>query len=227
MPKNKKTYYQLILDKSGSMSDCVQSTINGFNEQMQMIRSMKKKFPEQEFVVSLTTFNHEIDFDIDMQDPDNVKELVSAYDNNSWLIENNKIIYETSGMTALYDAIGMSVKKIQKQAKKEIAEDLATAVVVIITDGHENSSERYTYKKIQSMIKELEQSDNWTFSYLSNTPDAVEYAEKMNIKKENAIMYCKETVDHDYNDIVMSMDKYFSLKQDDVKEKKFIKSRRM
>tara|TARA_B100000683_G_scaffold107984_1_gene106315 strand:+ start:212 stop:400 length:189 start_codon:yes stop_codon:yes gene_type:complete len=48
MPKNKKTYYQLILDKSGSMSDCVQSTINGFNEQMQMIRSMKKKFPEQE-----------------------------------------------------------------------------------------------------------------------------------------------------------------------------------
>ena len=45
MLKNKKTYYQLILDKSGSMHDCVNTTINGFNEQMQMIRSLKKKYP--------------------------------------------------------------------------------------------------------------------------------------------------------------------------------------
>jgi len=44
MLKNKKTYYQLILDKSGSMHDCVNTTINGFNEQMQMIRSLKKKY---------------------------------------------------------------------------------------------------------------------------------------------------------------------------------------
>ena len=63
--KNKKTYYQLILDKSGSMQDSVDTTVSGFNEQMQMIKTLKKKFPEQEFLVSLTTFNQDVSFDIE------------------------------------------------------------------------------------------------------------------------------------------------------------------
>ena len=88
MLKNKKTYYQLILDKSSSMQDCVSTTVNGFNEQMQMIRSMKKKFPEQEFLVSLTTFNQDVYFDVDQADPDNIKELVSAYNAQSFTISD-------------------------------------------------------------------------------------------------------------------------------------------
>ena len=118
MLKNKKTYYQLILDKSGSMHDCVASTVNGFNEQMQMVRLMKKKFPEQEFVVSLTTFNDDVQFDVDQEDPDNIKVLISPYNSESWIKDNDKIIYDPNGMTALYDAIGMSVKKIQDQARE-------------------------------------------------------------------------------------------------------------
>jgi hypothetical protein len=35
--KNKKTYYLLILDKSGSMQSCVNETIGGFNEQLLII----------------------------------------------------------------------------------------------------------------------------------------------------------------------------------------------
>jgi len=208
------------------MQDCVSTTVNGFNEQMQMIRSMKKKFPEQEFLVSLTTFNQDVYFDVDQADPDNIKELVSAYNAQSWLRDNDNIIYEPSGMTALYDAIGMSVKKIQKEAGEEISNDKATVVVVILTDGHENSSVKYRYAQIQSMIKEMEQSENWTFSYLSNTPDAVEYAVKMNIKRENAIHYHKSSMKEDYEDITTSMDSYFDMKQQNIKEKNFIKSRR-
>lgn len=226
MLKNKKTYYQLILDKSGSMQDCVTTTINGFNEQMQMIRSIKRKYPEQEFVVSLTTFNQDVHFDVDQEDPDNIKELISHNNFMNWIKNDEKIIYNPHGMTALYDAIGMSVKNIQKQANDEISKDEATVVVVIITDGHENASEKYSYNQIQSLIKELEQSDNWTFSYLSNTPDAVDYASKLNIKKENAIRYQKESMQEDYEDITTSMESYFDQKQNNIKKKEFIKSRR-
>ena len=225
MLKNKKTYYQLILDRSGSMQDCVTATVNGFNEQMQMIRSMKKKFPEQEFGVSLTTFNQNVYFDVDQEDPDKIKELVSAHNAQSWVRDINKIVYEPNGMPALYDAIGMSVEKIQKTAGEEINNDTATVVVVILTDGHENSSVKYRYAQIQSMIKELEHSENWTFSYLSNTPDAVEYAASMNIKRENAIRYNKASMKENYNDILYSMDNYFDLKQRNIKEKNFIKSK--
>ena len=65
--KNKKTYYQIILDKSGSMYDCILTTVQGFNEQIQMIKKTSEKFAEQELLVSLTTFNHEIDFDIELE----------------------------------------------------------------------------------------------------------------------------------------------------------------
>ncbi len=226
MLKNKKTYYQLILDKSGSMYNCVTSTVNGFNEQMDMVRLMKEKFPEQEFVVSLTTFNDDVYFDVDQEDPDNIKALISDSNSESWIKDNDKIIYEPNGMTALYDAIGMSVKKIQDQAREEINNDQASVVVVIITDGHENSSKEYSYDQIQSMIKELEHSDNWTFSYLINTPDAVDYATRMNIKRENAIRYDKATMHQDFQDISASMANYCSLKQENIKEKIFIKSRK-
>ena len=57
---NNKTCYQIILDKSGSMHDCIDSTLSGFNEQIECICDLSKKFPRQEFAVSLTTFNSHI-----------------------------------------------------------------------------------------------------------------------------------------------------------------------
>jgi hypothetical protein len=59
--KNKKTYYLLILDQSGSMADCAVPTINGFNEQVQMIANLQNRFPNQEFYVSLTIFNDQVE----------------------------------------------------------------------------------------------------------------------------------------------------------------------
>ena len=207
--KNKKTYYQIILDKSGSMSDCIESTVNGFNEQMQMIKSLQSKFPEQEVLVSLTTFNQDVDFDVECSKPSELKEMTSEQKRSSWFNEpTDHVVYSPNGMTALYDAIGKSVTKIQNIAKKEIEKDEATVVVVIITDGYENSSTEFRYEQIQSMIKELEKSENWTFSYLSNTLDAVDYATRMNIKRENSIRYSKSDMMGTHSDISSSLDSY-------------------
>ena len=57
------------------MSDCIDQTINGFNEQMQMIKGLQEKYPEQEILVSLTTFNHEVFFDVNCVKPDKLKEM--------------------------------------------------------------------------------------------------------------------------------------------------------
>ena len=76
------------------------------------------------------------------------------------------------------------------------------------------------------MRKELEFSENWTFSYLSNTPDAVDYAMRMNIKKENAIRYSKSSLNRDYEDIKFSMAHYCDSKENNIKTKTFLKSRR-
>jgi len=47
--KNKKTIYQFVLDKSGSMGDCLTGTITGFNEQLKKITELQAEFPDQEF----------------------------------------------------------------------------------------------------------------------------------------------------------------------------------
>ena len=36
--KTQRSIYHLIVDRSGSMSDCVEATINGFNEQLNRIK---------------------------------------------------------------------------------------------------------------------------------------------------------------------------------------------
>ena len=51
--KTRKTIYHLIVDKSGSMCDCIESTINGFNEQVNKIKSNAHEFQEEEIMKEL------------------------------------------------------------------------------------------------------------------------------------------------------------------------------
>ena len=58
--KTRKTIYHLIVDKSGSMMDCVDSTINGFNEQVNRIKDKALEFTEEDITMGLTTFNDNV-----------------------------------------------------------------------------------------------------------------------------------------------------------------------
>ena len=222
MLKNKKTYYQLILDRSGSMGSCAEEAVSGFNEQVQHIKALQEKYPEQEFLVSLTTFNHGMSMDIDRQRAAEIKELYVSY---RGLNASNKdaIAYVPDGMTALFDAVGHSVSHLEKKIGKEIERDEATAVVVIITDGWENASMEYTYKDVQRLIGRLEKTDDWTFSYLGATPDAVKIAVNLNIKAHNALFFDKKTFKKTYRDLNANLDDYASDKQAYRKPKDFLR----
>tara|TARA_B100000900_G_scaffold373339_1_gene353816 strand:+ start:5982 stop:6653 length:672 start_codon:yes stop_codon:yes gene_type:complete len=222
MLKNKKTYYQLILDKSGSMNASIKSTISAFNEQIEMIMALSEKHADQEFFVSLTTFNHERSVDVDREHPSNVRKLCRR---RSLFSDNYSVLYQPTGMTALYDAIGSSIVHLQNSIGEEIKNDLATVVVVIITDGYENSSRVYSYDQISEMIKELESTENWVFTYLSETPDAVEYAASMNIKRSNAVMTNMTNLHEDFDDLMDSLDHY-AVKKSQSKKEWLLKSRR-
>lgn len=208
--KNKKTYYLLVLDRSGSMQDCVNETISGFNEQVQMIRDLKRRFPEQEFYVSLTIFNHLVEHPLEAVNIDRVKELTLHS-------------YIPDGTTALLDAIGDSVIRLKHAIADEIKRDEATAVVVILTDGYENASKEFSFGRISKMIRELEANDSWTFSFLGTTRDSVETAVKMNISQENSILYDKADTRATFHNLANSMEEYAEAKSEGIKKKEFIK----
>jgi hypothetical protein len=211
------------------MNGIAKETVAGFNEQVQMIKEMQKKYPGQKIRVSLTTFNHLVDTDLFMADPDTLKQMRTATDYSGSSRYRNThydkrfVLYKPSGMTALYDAIGMSVKKLKKETKHELKNNKASVVVVIITDGHENSSRKYSYEKIQKLIGKLEKKPNWTFSYLGATPDAVDIARSLNIDKSNALRIdLDEMEDIMTDDLPFFMDDYLAEKERGIIKKRYL-----
>lgn len=193
----KKTHYHFILDQSGSMQDCIHPTITGFNEQLQLVCSLQERHPDQELLFGLTRFNNEVMHTFFAAHPATISELT-------------EVVYRPNGTTALYDAIGLTVKLLQHNLRKELTHDSSTVVIVILTDGYENSSKEFTLSDIQSIIKELEATNKWTFSYLGATRDAVAIARNLNIKTQNSMAFNKEQMPHTYDRLRSSISSYMS-----------------
>jgi von Willebrand factor type A domain len=179
--KKQKTIYHLIVDKSGSMADVTLQTITGYNEQVQQIQSVQRDFPEQLITIGLTTFNG------------NVEHYYFGVPagNASWLNNQN---YVPDGSTSLYDAIGSSVQRLEQQQAMDMKDFDTTVVVIILTDGYENSSRNFRLVDIKRMIARLEETGKWTFSFIGATLDAVEVAAQMDIKAQNSFAFTKETM---------------------------------
>ena len=176
------THYLLILDKSSSMSTVQQNTISGFNENIQTIKKLAKDNLDQEFYVSLVTFNGEVDYAIWEKPLDEI-ELI------------NEKTYSPDGMTALYDAIGLSITKLQKDIKEELeSESDSKIVVTIFTDGMENASQECNHEFVANLSEELQKTEKWMFSYIGANHDVQKTAKSLNIPMSNTIKYCSSQV---------------------------------
>ena len=178
--KNKTTLYHFIVDQSGSMRGMEQQAIAGFNTQLEKIQDLEKTMPDQKFLCSLTFFNSEVQ-DILKNEP--VKQIE--------LLSNN--YYRPDGMTALLDAVGGSIDRIEKQFGKELENDEISVVMIIITDGYENASRYFTYHMVAEKIVRLDETGKWTFSYLGADFDAIHTSKMMNIRKENVMNFKKNS----------------------------------
>jgi hypothetical protein len=136
-----------ILDRSGSMQEVKSATISGFNE---YIASLKRDDPEATFQLAL--FDTEgIDLAEARKAPD-----VEPLNDKTYIPRAN---------TPLWDAIGRVVSESQDNGD-------TAYLVVILTDGKENSSVEWDRKKLAALIKEKESSGRWTFAYLGSNQDA-------------------------------------------------------
>ncbi len=156
-----KTNIHFVLDKSGSMGVVCDSTISGFNEYVQTLKNDKKS----KYNFTLTLFDTEVSNKYLNKPLKDVKKLT-------------KKTYEPSGMTALYDAACMTIEKARKKFNKKDKN-----IVVVMTDGEENSSKEYTQKDFKKLVKTVEKDKNWTFVYLGANQDAWLNAEKFGFSR--------------------------------------------
>ena len=193
--KNKKTIYHFIIDKSGSMSGMEQQAVSGFNTQLATLQELKQTYPDQEFKVSLTYFNHHVQDII----------LNGSVDQ---ILPMDPRTFDPGGSTALLDAIGKSIYQLKSDFETELKKDEATVVMVIITDGAENASRLYTYHEVARIIKELDETGKLTFSFLGADLDAIHTSQMLNIRKENVISFSKSNYSGMMNDVSISIRTY-------------------
>ena len=170
--KTETTELVFILDKSGSMAGLEKDTIGGFNALIEKQRNL----PE-EVRVTTVLFNQGYELLHDRISLEGISPLTETD-------------YEVGGMTALLDAIGSTIQKISNVQKGTLQDQQADKVMfVITTDGMENASCEYNYKKIHEMIAQKKNAANWEFMFLGANIDAVATARQFGVEEEFAVNY--------------------------------------
>lgn len=161
-----------ILDMSGSMEGLEKDTIGGFNA---LIAKQKRETGEAK--VTTVLFNDQYELLHDRIDLSGVAPLTDKE-------------YVVGGSTALLDAIGSTIQKLVNVQKRTSEEQQAEKVMfVITTDGQENASSEYDYRKIKTMISRQKEKYGWEFIFLGANIDAVGTAKDFGISEDRAVNY--------------------------------------
>lgn len=171
---NNLTELVAILDMSGSMHNLTEDTIGGYNA---LLEEQKKQLGEANITTVLFDDRY-----ILLHDRENIKKVAPLTDKQ----------YVPRGMTALLDAVGMTIVKIGKDlADMPEEERPGTVMVTIITDGYENASREYKWNQIQQMIKEQREKYNWVFSFIGADIDTAKVSQDLGIDSRMAKSYTK------------------------------------
>jgi hypothetical protein len=175
--KKDLTEIAFILDRSGSMAPVTESAITGFNE---FLRDQQKA--EGQARLTLVLFDNEYLIPLDCLP---VQEAVAL----------DTTTYIPRGSTALLDAIGTTVDRLGARIAAMPEPDRPGQVIVaILTDGLENSSEKFTWKDISHKILEQTNTYKWQFLFLGANQDAIATAASLNIGAENAANYIADKI---------------------------------
>ena len=164
-----------ILDRSGSMSGMEADTIGCFNAML-----YKQKDELDNVICSTVLFDHDHEVIHNRVPVDKVEPLT----------EDD---YYVRGSTALLDAIGRAIHHIAMCHKYAKAGDVPQKTLfVITTDGMENSSVEYSYRKVKQMIEREKEQYGWEFMFLGANMDAVSVASRMGIDASRSATYIND-----------------------------------
>lgn len=157
----------VILDKSGSMGPISGDTIGGFNSFLKT----QQESADGEAKLTLVTFNSDVQTVIDNRDIKEVEEL-------------NSVTYRPGGGTSLLDAIGITINKLEDRYTDETdaSKIPAKVMLLIITDGEENTSIQFTSKEqIAKMVKHQTNRHGWEIVFLGANLDSVREGRAMGV----------------------------------------------
>ena len=173
MTDSNKTLIAALLDRSGSMQDSKELTEDGWRELINAQRS------EPEYCeVTLAQF----DTQYEVVYPPTAIAAVPEF------------VLVPRGGTALLDAAGVFITEVGDQLAA-LPEDQRPGKVIclIMTDGMENSSQRWTWDALKALIIQQREVYGWKFIFLGADIDAVEVGERMGVDRRHAMTFDKRS----------------------------------
>lgn len=160
----------LILDESGSMGPLQDETISSLNKFLED----QRKIPG-DCLLSVIKFNerqHPLFLGRTIQD---VRDFT-------------RLNYTPNGYTALLDAVGVAIDETGSRLR-HMPEPMrpGKVVFVIVTDGQENMSHKYTKAQVKEAIERQTSQWNWEFVYMGANVDAFAEASSLGIGRLNTM----------------------------------------
>ena len=195
--KKDYTHILIVLDASGSMSsiqDDIKGSFNAFLDR-------QRKEPGKT-VFDLYQFN------------DEAKRIVRSADLAKFY-DDLMAKYECSGCTALNDAVCTSIDTVGREfAGMPETERPEHVLCVIITDGMENASRKFTAKDVKDRIKHQQDVYKWDFQFLAANQDAFATGESIGLDRAFCMNFIADRVG------VETMCKAFSDRLDRIRHEK-------
>lgn len=172
MPDPSYTHVLVILDRSGSMAGCVDDTIGGFDSFV----AEQQKRPGR-CTLSL------VQFDNDYQRPISFLSIQSVQSLRA-------LGYAPRGSTALFDAIGRGMtEEGEYLSRMPESSRPGLVVVVVLTDGHENSSREWTKDRVQALIDQQTKQYAWSVQFLGASLDVAQQGDAIGVALANNAAY--------------------------------------
>jgi len=162
----------IIVDRSGSMSRLAEETITGMNH---LIEEQEEAPGEARLTLALFDDQYEQVFEN------------RRLEEVPWITSKT---YYTRGWTALLDAVGKTVDAVGHRLALTPEEFRPSKViVVVITDGMENASSKFTFIQIAEKIKHQEEKYGWKFVFSGAGMDAWAQGAVMGVAASASLNY--------------------------------------
>jgi hypothetical protein len=170
--KNDLTEIIMVVDRSGSMGPLRDDAIGGFNTFL-----ADQQVQPGQANLTLVLFNDHYDV---VHNGKAIKEVPAL----------TAETYVPTGMTALYDAVGRSINQVGKRlADLADADRPGKVILVILTDGQENSSSEFSKSQITEMIQHQQSKYSWQVVFLSSDIMAVQEAKTLGVMDGSRGLY--------------------------------------
>jgi len=164
----KEVNITLVVDRSGSMSSMAKEVIGGINAFI----DEQKKLPDPATVTYVQFDNY---YEVVYKDKPLAEVPVLTSET-----------FQPRGMTALYDAIGKTLAELNPKND-------AAQIIVVMTDGEENSSHEFNHAAVKSVV-EASIKKGWKIIFMGANIDAEKVGGGFGIAKGDTVSFAASGV---------------------------------